>query len=217
MSLIRNFLSGFDLYLVPAAVICITIHECAHGYAAFKLGDPTARMSGRLTLNPIRHIDPIGFILLIIAGFGWAKPVPVDSRYFKKPRRDMAVTALAGPVSNFVLSFLLLIILVVIYRFAPYNTFTNIMFNFLLKTAMLSIGLGVFNLLPVSPLDGSKILFSFLPDRIYYTILRYERYGSILLIALIYLGWLNGVLSSVQSWMFEALIRAADLPFTIFQ
>jgi len=217
LNLIRNFLSGFNPYFVPAAVICVTIHECAHGYAAYKLGDPTARMSGRLTLNPIRHIDPIGFILLIIAGFGWAKPVPVDSRYFKKPRRDMAITALAGPVSNFALSFLLLLIWFPLYLFVPVSAFQIIILNFIRITAILSTGFGVFNLLPVSPLDGSKILFSFLPDRIYYTILRYERYGLILLIALIYFGWINRPLSIAQEWILTGLSYAAAFPFTIFQ
>lgn len=217
MNILRSFLSGFDLYLVPAAIICVTVHECAHGYTAYMLGDPTARMSGRLTLNPLRHIDPIGFLMLIIAGFGWAKPVPVDSRYFKKPRRDMALTALAGPVSNFVLTFLVLLLLSALIRILPAGTFLNVVIRLLFNTAALSIGLGLFNLLPVSPLDGSKILFSFLPDRIYYTILRYERYGFILLIALLYLGVVNEPLSIAQKWVFNALLRAAEFPFLLFQ
>jgi len=217
LNLIRIFLSGFDPYFIPAAVVCVTIHECAHGYAAYKLGDPTAKMSGRLTLNPIRHIDPIGFILLVIAGFGWATPVPVDSRYFKKPKRDMAITALAGPFSNFLLSFLLLIILIALDNFAPKNTVIIIILNLLIKTVVLSTGLGVFNLLPVSPLDGSKILFSFLPDRAYYTVLRYERYGFIILIVLLYFGWINRPLTIVRGFILDALFRAAEFPFSIFQ
>jgi len=174
-------------------------------------------VSGRLTLNSLRHIDPIGFLMFIIAGFGWAKPVPVDSRYFKKPRRDMALTALAGPVSNFVLTFLVLLLLSALIRILPAGTFLNVVIRLLFNTAALSIGLGLFNLLPVSPLDGSKILFSFLPDRIYYTILRYERYGFILLIALLYLGVVNEPLSIAQKWVFNALLRAAEFPFLLFQ
>jgi Zn-dependent protease len=183
---------------------------------ADKLGDPTARLSGRLTLNPIKHIDLLGFMLMVFAGFGWARPVQVDTRYFKKPKRDMALTALAGPVSNFILSFALLLVYAPIYRFMPESYAKSIVINLILNTAFLSIGLGVFNLVPVSPLDGSKILFSFLPERIYFTVLRYERYGVIILILLIYSGWISGYLYSFNSLVIKWFMYAADLPYRLF-
>lgn len=215
MEFLKNLIEGFNLYFVPAALICVPVHEFSHGYAAWKLGDPTAKQRGRLTLNPFRHFDPVGVILLVLFGFGWAKPVPVDARYFKNPRRDMAITSLAGPVSNFLLAFLMLICLSAVMRIFPYSVFVQFLIDLLLNIALLSIGLGVFNLLPIPPLDGSKILFSFLPDRIYYTILRYERFGMLLIIALIYLGLIAGPLNTVRMWTFNKLLYLADLPFRL--
>jgi len=213
----RNLLDGFNFYFIPAALICIPVHECSHGYAAWKLGDPTARRMGRLSLNPFKHFDPVGVILLIVAGFGWAKPVPVDTRYFRHPRRDMALTSLAGPVSNFALAFLMLVLLNVAIRLLPPTRIADIIVSFLLNTALLSIGLGVFNLIPIPPLDGSKILFSFLPDRVYYTILRYERYGMLVLLALIYLDIITGPLNVVRFWVSDKLLNLADLPFRLIR
>lgn len=213
----RNLLDRFNFYFIPAALICIPVHECSHGYAAWKLGDPTARRMGRLSLNPFKHFDPVGVILLIVAGFGWAKPVPVDTRYFRHPRRDMALTSLAGPVSNFALAFLMLVLLNVAIRLLPPTRIADIIVSFLLNTALLSIGLGVFNLIPIPPLDGSKILFSFLPDRVYYTILRYERYGMLVLLALIYLDIITGPLNVVRFWVSDKLLNLADLPFRLIR
>lgn len=220
MNLIRDFLSRFDLFdmlsLAIAALICLTVHEYAHAYASYKLGDPTARLSGRLTMNPLRHIDPIGFIVLVVARFGWAKPVQVDTRYFKKPKRDMALTALAGPVSNFILAFVLLIVLNLFEQFIPAGKATKTIYNIILYTSQLSIGLGIFNLLPISPLDGSKILIAFLPDRIYYTILRYERYGFIILILALYFDVLTGPLATINYYVINTLYIVASLPFKLF-
>ena len=217
MEFFRNLLDRFNFYFIPAALICIPVHECSHGYAAWKLGDPTARRMGRLSLNPFKHFDPVGVILLIVAGFGWAKPVPVDTRYFRHPRRDMALTSLAGPVSNFALAFLMLVLLNVAIRLLPPTRIADIIVSFLLNTALLSIGLGVFNLIPIPPLDGSKILFSFLPDRVYYTILRYERYGMLVLLALIYLDIITGPLNVVRFWVSDKLLNLADLPFRLIR
>lgn len=212
-----NFLSGLfsqiNLYYIPAALLCITVHECSHGYAAYLSGDPTAKDSGRLSLNPLRHLDPVGFGMLVLFGFGWAKPVPVDPRFFRNPRRGMAITSLAGPVSNFILAYILFFLLEAIFFFLPINAVTKVLYNLLMYAAVLSIGLGVFNLIPISPLDGSKILFSFLPERHYYTILRYERYGFILLIGLLYLNLLDGPITAVRNWMMDSIWYAASLPF----
>lgn len=187
-----DFASIGDAVLRVAAVfLCLTIHETCHGLAAYALGDPTAKRMHRLSLNPLRHIDWFGLLLMFVCGFGWAKPVPVDMRYFKKPKQGMALTALAGPASNFALALLLILISKGIYLYAPYTAVWETLYQFLLMTAILSIGLGLFNLLPIPPLDGSKVLAVLLPDRAYYQLMRYERYG-ILLLLLLFLTDLGG-------------------------
>lgn len=194
-SIIDMFTSGMVWYFVPAALICIILHECAHGFVAYKLGDPTAKAMGRLTLNPLKHIDPVGLLAMVLLGFGWAKPVPVDMRYFRKPKRDMALVGLAGPLMNFLIALVFMFGAAAIeaycintWSFGEVNKFIDVAYNFCYYTAMLSVGLGVFNLIPFSPLDGSKILGAILPDRAYYFILKYERYGMIVLVGLMLLG-----------------------------
>ena len=168
-----------------AVVLCLSVHETCHGRAALVLGDPTAKARHRLSLNPLRHIDWLGLAMMFVAGFGWAKPVPVNPNYFKKPKQGMAVTALAGPASNFLLALLAMLISRLIYLYAPYNAVWQTVFDFCLYTvAPLSIGLGLFNLLPLPPLDGSKVLAMFLPDRAYAVWMRYERYGMLVLLVL---------------------------------
>ena len=168
-----------------AVLLCLSVHETCHGLAALVLGDPTAKARHRLSLNPLRHIDWFGLAMMFVAGFGWAKPVPVNPNYFKKPKQGMAVTALAGPASNFLLALLAMLISRLIYLYAPYNPVWQTVFDFCLYTvAPLSIGLGLFNLLPLPPLDGSKVLAMFLPDRAYAVWMRYERYGMLVLLAL---------------------------------
>ena len=185
-----NFSSLWDAVARVAAIfLCLTVHETCHGLAAYALGDPTAESMRRLSLNPLRHIDWVGLVMMFAVGFGWAKPVPVDMRYFKNPKRGMAVTALAGPLSNFLLAALLIAVSKVIYLYAPYGAVWNALFVFCLYTAApLSVGLGLFNLLPIPPLDGSKVLGAFLPDQTYYKLMRYERYGMILLLLLSFVG-----------------------------
>lgn len=203
---------GSTLLSALAALLCLTVHELCHGLVAYRLGDPTAKDAGRLTLNPIKHIDPLGLILMITAKVGWAKPVPVDPRYFKHPKGGMALTALAGPVSNFVLAWVFLLLdggLIrltgAIYDLLPAWTILSIygLQRFLVNAAILSVGLGVFNLFPIPPLDGSKVLFSFFPDKIYYTILRYERYVMLLMLAAVWLGWLDKPLT----FLIESVLR----------
>ena len=168
-----------------AVLLCLSVHETCHGLAALVLGDPTAKARHRLSLNPLRHIDWLGLAMMFVAGFGWAKPVPVNPNYFKKPKQGMAVTALAGPASNFLLALLTMLISRLIYLYAPYNPVWQTVFDFCLYTvAPLSIGLGLFNLLPLPPLDGSKVLAMFLPDRAYAVWMRYERYGMLVLLLL---------------------------------
>ena len=184
------------LISIPIILLSLSIHEVSHGYVAYKLGDPTARNQGRLSLNPLAHIDPIGALCMLLFHFGWAKPVPVSTRYFKKPKRDMALTALAGPVSNILLAFVSLTVYCYIMRFAdPEAVLTELLLLLFRMFYSLNISLAVFNFLPVPPLDGSRILYTFLPDRAYFGVMRYERYISIGIFALLYLGFLDYPLS----------------------
>ena len=196
------------LLRVLAVLLCLTVHETCHGLAAYVLGDPTAKSRHRLSLNPLRHIDWLGLAMMFFVGFGWAKPVPVDPRYFEKPKQGMAVTALAGPVSNLLLAALALGIGKAIYLYAPYTASINAFFEFLLYTlAPLSVGLGLFNLLPIPPLDGSKVLGALLPDRLYFQLMRYERYGMVLLIALSYFGVTSRLISGTIQGVYLGLFK----------
>ncbi len=193
------------LLRVLGVFLCLTVHETCHGLAAYALGDPTAKRAHRLSLNPLHHIDWFGLAAMLLVGFGWAKPVPVDMSYFKKPRQGMALTALAGPVSNFVLAALAMLLARAIYR--QYGVGWDYLFDFLLMTAYMSIGLGLFNLIPISPLDGSKVLFAFLPDAAYETLMRYEKYGMVVLLALVWLGVGDNLLGAAIYRVYEFFLR----------
>ena len=190
-----------------AMLIVIPFHESAHALISWKLGDSTAKDMGRLSMNPLRHFDPLGALCMIFTGIGWAKPVPVDPRYFRRPKQGMALTALAGPVSNFLLALVLLFAGRLVYDYAPYSAANQQLLTFLLTTAILSLGLGLFNLIPIPPLDGSKVLFSLLPDRAYNTMLRYERYGMLLLWAVVLLGVGDRWMSAAIQWTYELFCR----------
>lgn len=221
---ISTFLENFDLsYLVYyltqaiAALLCIIIHEMSHGYAAYLMGDQTAKRLGRLSFNPLHHIDPLGLLLMITAGFGWAKPVPVNMYNFKHPKRGMAITALAGPASNFILALVGLGIASLVYHFAVFPTelvYEIILwsYRFLIYLAVLSVGLGVFNLFPIPPLDGSKVVFSVLPNRLYSWLMHYERYISLALFALVFLGILDEPLYAIRTAILGVLCRLVGLP-----
>ena len=198
-----------DALLRAAAVLlCLTVHEVSHGLAALALGDPTARSRHRLSLNPLRHIDWLGLAMMFVAGFGWAKPVPVDPRYFKNPKRGMALTALAGPVSNFLLAFLAIGIIIVIYLYYHYTQMIQGVFDFCLYTVVpLSVGLGLFNLIPIPPLDGSKVAAVLLPDRIYIPLMRYERFGILLLLLLSWWGVMDGFVGNAIVGIYRALFN----------
>ena len=204
------------LLVFPSVLIALTFHECAHGFIAYKLGDPTAKYLGRLTLNPIKHIDPFGAICMLIAHFGWAKPVPIDPRNFKNPKRDMAISAVAGPVSNLLLGFIGCFIYALTEHFLPpfyeknlgyYLAFAWI--NFIYYFGWLNISLAIFNLIPIPPLDGSKILYAFLPPRACNQFRRYEREISVCFMLLILLdsrifgGIFTGFLSMIVSFIFN--------------
>ena len=200
------------LISAAAALLCITLHELSHGFVAWRLGDPTAKNAGRLTLNPIRHLDVVGLLMMLVAKVGWAKPVPVDMRNFRHPKRDMAITALAGPAANFLLATAALGVASLIYHFAPQGTVAAYAIYFFLYMAVLSVGLGIFNLVPIPPLDGSKILFALLPDRIYYTILRYEKYVMGVVILLVLVGVFDKPLSFLMVHVLQGFCTLTGMP-----
>lgn len=206
------------LLLVLASVLCITIHEACHGICAFWLGDDTAKIQGRLTLNPVRHIDPVGIAMMAIVRFGWAKPVPIDIRKFKDPKKGMALTALAGPVSNVLLA----VIALIVRSFAQAGFYAKgiswlyYLIYFSELVSILSTGLAVFNLFPIPPLDGSKVLCIFLSDRLYIKFLRYERYGMVLLTVLLLTGLLDKPLIYMRQWLLQMLFSLTEPIFTVF-
>lgn len=205
------------LFVMSAAacLICLTVHELSHGLAAWRLGDPTAKVNGRLTLNPIAHIDWIGLFLLLVAGVGWAKPVPVDMRNFRHPKRDMAITALAGPVSNFLLALIALGIGSLLLHFGPEGLVTAYALLFFCQLALVSVGLGLFNLIPVPPLDGSRLLSACLPDNAYRFVMRYERFLVVVVVLLAWSGALSGPLSAAVAGVMELLCRCTGFPFAL--
>ncbi len=212
-----SVLSGIVLGIIPS-LICITLHELSHGLVAYRLGDDTAKRAGRLTLNPIRHIDIMGLVMMVLFRFGWAKPVPVNMYNFKNPKRGMALTALAGPVSNVIIAVVFLFLYGVLYRplyIDNHGTLAHSVLEMVMRTAYLSIALAVFNILPISPLDGSKVLFSFLSDEAYYKLMRYERYGMILLLVLVVTGATSGFLSTVTGWIYNKLFFIAEFGFDL--
>ena len=195
--------------LVPA----LTVHEWAHGYIAYKLGDRTAKLDGRLSLNPLDHIDPVGALLLLVAGFGWARPVPVNTRNFRKPKRDIALTSAAGPIANFILAFLgvffyTLSVYICFYFDVPEVTGTVICWVFYLS-ALYNLGLGLFNLIPLPPLDGSNILVAFLPQRLAVKYLQLRYYAPYIFIGIIILSRLPlnidlfAPLNALENWIFN--------------
>lgn len=188
------------IYILPAVVICLSVHEFAHAFIAFKMGDESQRYKGRMSLNPLRHMDFAGTICLIFAGFGWAKPVEVDASYFKNPKNGMMWTALAGPLSNFVLAFIAFFIYGLMIRFdiAP-SGILEYFYMLFIYIGMISAGLGIFNLIPIPPLDGSKVLLGILDEQVYFKIMQYERYLSIVLLVLLVSGALGPVLTSLRS------------------
>jgi Zn-dependent protease len=223
MGTVSTFLDNFELerlifYIVRAvaALLCITIHEMSHAAAALALGDSTAQDRQRISFNPLHHIDPLGLLLMITVGFGWARPVPVDMGHFRNPRQGMALTALAGPVSNFLLALVTLGGASALYHLVSVSgtalEAANWVFTFLLYTTVLSVGLGLFNLIPIPPLDGSKVLFSALPEHSYRTLLRYERYVSIALFGLVFLGVLDAPLYAAREAVLGAMCALVGLP-----
>ncbi|MDD3765778.1 MAG: site-2 protease family protein [Eubacteriales bacterium] len=193
--MLRNTSITEWILLIPALLISFSIHELSHGLVAYLLGDNTAKRQKRITLNPLAHIDWIGFIAILSVGFGWAKPVPINPRNFKDPKRGIALVSLAGPLSNIILAFISATILVLMgaVRY-PYISSEGIIVIFLTKLFIYNCSIAIFNLLPIPPLDGFKIVGAVLPNRWYFSLMRIESYGMIIMILLLATGVVSKLL-----------------------
>ena len=194
-------------YLIRAAVtlVAIPFHEAGHALAAWQLGDDTAKREGRLSRNPFRHFDLLGTLCMIVAGVGWAKPVSTDPRNFKNPKAGMALTALAGPVANLLLAYLGMVGWKLLYYWAPATPAAYLAARFCQYLVYMDIGLAVFNLIPVPPLDGSRILLAVLPPRLYFGVMRYEKAILIVLLAAVWSGFLDTPLGVMNDVMWDLL------------
>jgi len=207
------------VWSIPAVLIAITFHEYCHGRMAYRLGDPTAKEAGRLTLNPLAHLDPIGTLMLLLFRFGWAKPVPVNFNRLNNPKRDMIYVSLAGPIANIAIALIFAFMLRLSYyligqiTMAQNSSFFNILLTtlrgwliFLQTGVIINLALAIFNLIPVPPLDGSKILLGFLPYPQAYKFAKLEAYGPIFLLILVLSGIIGKVLFPIVFFLFRLLV-----------
>lgn len=224
------------LLMLPSILISLSVHESAHGYVAYKLGDPTAKNLGRITLNPIKHFDLFGFVSMLIFRIGWANPVPINSRFFKNPKRDMAITAAAGPLSNLCLAAIMAVLMRLVAipvvcitneklaQFSTNSSFSDqltsdptytvlsMILLILYLGIMLNLNLMLFNLIPIPPFDGSRILFTFLPTDLYFKVMRYERFIMLGFILLLATGVVNLPLAQISGKIIDVLFLILGMP-----
>lgn len=204
-------------YLVRAAVMLIVIpfHEAAHALVSYWLGDDTAKRAGRLSLNPVRHFDPLGALCMIVGGVGWAKPVGISPWKFRNPKQGMAISAAAGPLSNLLLGFVSTVLYKIVW-YASYGTAPQLILDFLWYMISMNISLAVFNMLPVPPFDGSRILLLFLPQKYYFQIMKYERYIMMAVLALVLFGVLNTPLNLAVNMVWRGMLAATGFIDKLF-
>lgn len=203
------------LFTVPVILMAIVCHECAHGWVSYKLGDPTAKNAGRLTLNPLKHLDPIGALCMLLFHVGWANPVPINPAYYRNRSRGLILVSLAGPCSNFILAFLSLLIEGLLARFGSDNsTVIWVLMQLCYYSAIVNLGLGLFNLIPIPPLDGSKVLGGLFP-RVEAFFQRFGRYWSLVLLLCLFTGILSRPLSLLNNLLFEGMWKLVNLLLSV--
>ena len=209
---IKTYILGL-LLSIPGLVIALSLHEFAHGYAAYLMGDNTAKYSGRLSLNPLSHLDPVGTLCLFLFRFGWAKPVPINPYNFNKRRSGIITVSIAGPFMNFIVALISAFLLEIIIRYMPLGSLKDFLYYIVYYTIVLNVGLMCFNLIPIPPLDGSKVLAEILPYRYRNAFYEIERYSSFILMALLFTNALSPVLSTMRSFVFNIINMIVGLVF----